>query len=123
MKAHLFDAKNPVPIIKFLATFKLTRVTSKIHEGTAMWTLPQFVKEIIANSLNTRMCAENQRASLTAIVRYNETRRRKLLRSYSKAVNYMLKKYATDAVITKYDATTLRYMQPASMTFNNLNTI
>lgn len=116
MKAHFFDPKDPIFIIGFLATFELTCDTNKIHEGAAMWVLPHFVKETIANALNSRMCAEDRTAPLVATVRHDKIRHQKLLRSYPEVVNYLLKKFATGAEIAEYDATILRYMHPASMT-------
>lgn len=88
-----------------------------------MWVRPHFVKDTVANALNSRMCAEDRTAPLAATVRNNKIRPRKRLRSYPEVAKYLLKKYATDAAIAEYDATILRYMQPASMTPNSSPTI
>lgn len=49
-------------------------------------------------------------------VRSNNTRLRKILRSYPEVANYLLKKNATDQAIAKYCDATLRYMQQNNMT-------
>lgn len=115
MKAHFFDPKDPISIIGFLATFKLACDTNKIHEGVAMWVLSHYLKDTLANALNSRMCAEDRSASLPASER-NEPRSRKLLRSYPEVVNYLFKKISTDQAIAENDAAILRYMQPSGMT-------
>lgn len=92
VKAHFFDHKDPISIMRFLATFKLPCVTNKIHEDVTIWGLPHFVKESIANASNSRMCAEDRTAPFSATVRHDEIRLRKLLRSYSKMVKYLVKK-------------------------------
>lgn len=59
MKAHDFDPKESISIIGFLAPFKLACNTNRIHEGSAIWALPHYVHETIANALNSGMCAED----------------------------------------------------------------
>lgn len=107
MKVHLFEPKNPIPIIGFLATIKIACDTNRIYVGAALWVLSLFIKETIVNALISRMCAEERAAALTATARYNEVRPQKLLPSYPEVVSYLQKKYETDAAIAKYDATVL----------------
>lgn len=63
------------------------------------------------------MCAIDRHAPLAASARSEQQRSHKLLHSYPEAVDYHLKNYANDQAIAEYDASVLRYMQPASMTF------
>lgn len=79
-----------------------------------MWVPPYFVQEIVANANYSRMCPENRHASLAVSVQNDQYQSRKLLRSYLEAVNYPLNKFADDQAITEYDATILRYIQPAN---------
>lgn len=116
LKAHFFDPEYRISIIGFLRTIELPCDTNKTHDGPAMWVLLQFVKENIANALNSRVCTEGRTASLTATVRYNGVRPRRLLRWYPEVVSNLLKKYPTGVAIAEYDATVLRYMQSVSMT-------
>lgn len=68
MKANSYDPTDPVPIIDFLATFKVMRDANKIHEGVAMRILPHFVKGTVLYALSSHMCAEDLTALLTADV-------------------------------------------------------
>lgn len=63
------------------------------------------------------MCAEDRFAPLAALLRNNQHQSRKLLRSYLEAVNYLLRKYASDKANAEFDGAILRYMQTANMTF------
>lgn len=96
MRAYFSDPKGPIFIIGFPATFNLACDTNKIHEEAAICVLTRYVKETLANALNSRRCAEDRSAPLAASKRNIESRPQKLLRSYSKVVNYLLKKFATD---------------------------
>lgn len=82
-----------------------------------MQVLSHFVKKTIANVLYSRICAEERTTLLTATIQYNEGQPRKMLRLYPEVVKYQLKTYATDAGIAEYNASLLRYTQPALMFF------
>lgn len=116
MKPHVINANEPTSIKGFVATFKSSCNSSKIHESAVMWFLPQYIQERLANAQKSCMCAENQPALLAAFVRNEPHRSRKVLRLYPEVVNYFLKKYAADQSIAEYDATILWYTPPANMT-------
>lgn len=116
MKTHFFDPKISISSIKFLTTFKPASVFNTIHEGAAVWILPNCVKDTFVGALNSGMCAKNQVAPSDASMRYEQHQSHKLLRLYPEAANYLLKKYAIDQTIIEYDAAILRYMQPANRT-------
>lgn len=115
MKEHYLDFKESIFIISFLATFKLACNTNRTQEGAAMWVLPHYLHETIANALKSRMCSEHRTNQIIASVCNRDTRSHKLLRSYLEVVNYLLRKCATGQKIAEYDAEILRYMQPANM--------
>lgn len=75
-----------------------------------MWPFPHYVKEILANILNSRMVAQDWLALLGAYVRNEQPRSYKLLRSYQEVINFLLKKYAIDPSITEYDAAIFCYL-------------
>lgn len=76
--------------------------------------------------LNSRICAEDRTTLTFASVSTKDARFRKLFPSYSDKDIYLLKKYATDQAVAKYDAAILCFMQSAWMIFqqceNNLVT-
>lgn len=80
-----------------------------------MWVLPHYVKDTIANELNSCICAKICPALLAAFARSGQHRSCELLRLYQGVVNNSLKKYATDQAIAKCDAAVLRYLKPANM--------
>lgn len=116
MKAHFFDPKDSISVIKYLATFKLAWDNNSIHEGAVIWVLLRYVSETLAKALNSCMCATNRYFSFAALVRNVENWAPKLLRSYIEVVNYLLKKFATSRAITQFDSASLRSKQPATMT-------
>lgn len=89
MLAHCFYSKNLISIIGFLATFRLLNGTNRIYEAAKMWMVSYYMHETIANALDCGMHAKNRPAPIIVLVRNNDSRSRKLLRSYSGAVIYL----------------------------------
>lgn len=116
MKAHLFDSEDPITMIGFLTTSKFACDTNHIQEGAAMWALPHYVNETLANSLDSRMCATDKSYPIATSLRNVDNQSHKLLRLYPDVVNYLLKKFATDPAIAGFDAAILLYMQAGNMT-------
>lgn len=57
---HFFDPKDSFSNIGLLATLELACDTNRIHEGAALWVLPYYVCETLANALNCGMCETNK---------------------------------------------------------------
>lgn len=57
VKADCFNPRNPISIMGFLSTFKLSCNISRIHEGASMWVFPFFVENALATSLNSGISA------------------------------------------------------------------
>lgn len=68
MKAHFFDPNDPIFIVGLLATFKLAWYSSHVHESSAMWFLPVFVRNTLATTLYSCMSAATQTAPVVASV-------------------------------------------------------
>lgn len=101
MKAHFFKTINVISIIRFLATFRFADNTRNIFEGAATWVLSLYEMKTLTNALNGRICAE-EHISLFATFVCNEAQSsRTMLRSYTKVVKYLVKKYGTDQAIAK----------------------
>lgn len=64
-----------------LATFKLACDTNNIYNGEAMRSLPNYIRETLATTLDSRMCAQDRRTLLATSVRNQQPRSHKLLRS------------------------------------------
>lgn len=75
---------------------------NSIHEGTAMWIFPIFMKTSAGTALSVRTSPTSSRRS------YQEER----LTSYCPAVSYSLKTYATDGIITEAYAYNINYNEP-----------
>lgn len=65
-KQHFIDPKDLISIITPLDTFELALDMKRIQEKSAMWVIPHFVIETLANELNSSMCA---RKSLVLLLR------------------------------------------------------
>lgn len=65
----MFNIKDPISIIKFLATFRFACVTKNIHDGVGIGVLPHFVHEKLTNTPNSYKYAEDSLASFAALVR------------------------------------------------------
>lgn len=115
-KTHLFDLKDPIYIIGFLAAFKFACDTNNIHKETAMWGIPHYVEKTLDNTLNSRMCTECWLTLLATSMQKEGPRSRKLFWSYPEVVKYLLMKYAIDQATVEYDAAILHYVQPKNIT-------
>lgn len=123
MKAHFISADNSMKIIGFLAFFELACGTNHFHEGAAMWVLPHFVYEALADAPSSRTYAEKSFAPFAALVCNQEPRSRKLLRWHQGVVGYLLKMFASYRANFKYDALNLRNVQPSRKSSSNMLTI
>lgn len=83
IEAHFFNPKDRISTIRFLATFKLFSDANHIYERAAMWVLPCFVHETLANAHNSRVYTENSFALYAASVR-NQKRDLKIFYSHTR---------------------------------------
>lgn len=117
MKALFYNPSDRVLVIGLLATFKLPCCTSRIHERAAVWVLPFFVESALRSTVNRHKSPATSIAAVVASVQLaGLLRQKKLLRSYSEVVNYLLKPFANDLAILKKDSTVWRYTPLPSMT-------
>lgn len=68
IKAHSFNATDPLYIIGLLATAEPASELNKTHEGAPLWPLAYCVKNSLASVHNSRVWAENQLVLLGASV-------------------------------------------------------
>lgn len=57
MKEHIFNPKDPISIIVFLAALKLACDAKNVHERETVYVFPHYVSETLANASNRRMYA------------------------------------------------------------------
>lgn len=116
MKVPFFDPSNSVSIIESIATYKLACHTNRIHEGTAVWIFPCFVKVALTSTINSRMSSASDIVPAVASSQSVEPlRQKKLIRTYTGVVSYLLTRLANDQAIAEISSAILRYTQPASM--------
>lgn len=121
-KVRFFDVKDAIPIIGFFGTFKLAFDKNRIHKDAAMGVLPTYVIEMLANELNSHLCADDKSFLIAISVCYNDARSQKLLSSYAKVNNYLLGKFTTDQGIAKFDAAIHCYITLSTSPFCNIST-
>lgn len=93
MKAHFFDPKGLIPITEFVAAFKISCDSNRIHEDAAMWVLSHDVNATPVNALNSRRWAQIKAFQVAISVHKLENQSPKLLRWYPDVANYSLKKF------------------------------
>lgn len=91
MRNEYFDTHDPISVLGFFKTFKITCDSNKVHEGTAMWTLPNFLKKLVGYTFTSRIRAPSHS---------NRTVDKKLT-SYLAVVNHLLETYATEDIIAE----------------------
>lgn len=91
MKKRYLDRKKRIYTTGLLATFKLTCDKNLFHERYAMWVLPRYVHETLANALKRWMCVADRIAPIIFLVCKNGTRSHELLQYYPGVVNCLLK--------------------------------
>lgn len=119
MNAHFSKPKDPIFFNGFFATLQLACNFSNVYEGAALWAQQRYVKEALANALNSCMCGDNCLLLLATFVRSGQYRFYKLLCLYPETVSNLSKKYAFSQVISEYDATILFHTHLVNNTLQN----
>ena len=101
-KTLKFSGKKPLRILEFLWKFKFACDTNGVHEGMAIWLFQYFLDGSVHSAVTSRL-----RANVRGYHRRNTA---EALSTYPAVVNYLLRQYATDDVISEghLDLTTFR---------------
>lgn len=91
MKAYLFDDKNPIFILRFLAQFKRTCDSNVVSKGMAVWIISTVMKVEPAFGLTFRMTPRGDKDSALPMPKACGEQ----ILTYVEAANYLLKPYAT----------------------------
>lgn len=116
-QAYFLNRSDPITIMGFLAIIKLAEDNKNNHGVAAMCVLPFFGNNVLVRTLNSRLStAPYFTLVLDAANTTEPLIQKKLLRSYTEAANYLLKKFETEIAIAKINSKILPYIQLAHMT-------
>lgn len=118
IRSRFFDRKYYFSVIGFSGIFGFGYSTYNIYERPAVSVIPNYVKESLANSRNSRMCAKGLPPSFASFGCSEEPWSCKLLRAYSRVVSSLLKSYASNQAISKKDAAMLCYVHEPNLTLH-----
>lgn len=109
IKAHLYDASDPISVIGLLAAFNPACDINRVYEEGAMNILPFSVKITLASAWNSRRLVVTGIAPVAASIQSAEPlRQKKLFWSYPGVDNYLLKEFANDQAIAAMNSAILR---------------
>ena len=97
-----FNGKVPLKILEFLWKFKFACDSNGVHEGMAVWLFQYFLDGSVHTAVTSRLSAN--------IHGYHRRNEADALRTFPAVVNFLLRQYATDDVISEahLDLTTFR---------------
>ena len=107
MRSHTFSGQDPIAVLGFLARLKMACDHNGITEGAAVWCF-QFYLTGQAHALLQSHLHGNTMAV--------DVERRELLRAYPQVVNFLLRTYATDEVISEAVGDVTSFRQSSNMT-------
>lgn len=77
----------------FVEFFRLACKTNHVQKDATVWILSQLGNKMLVNALNTLMCTADESSFIAASMCNRDTRSRKVIRSYLKVENNVLKKF------------------------------
>ena len=106
MKSHTFSGQDPITVLGFLARLNMACEHNGITEGAAVWCFQFYLTgkahALLQSRLNGNMAVDVER--------------RELLRTYPQVVNFLLRTYATDEVISEAVGYVTSFCQSSNMT-------
>lgn len=114
MKTHTFALADPISILGFSTALNLACNANSIHEGAALKATPSFVADRVASTLNSSKMQNHEVKGLDTTVNSNgPALQAPRLRSYSKVMNRLMKRYGNEEASVEANAAIL--IQPAGM--------
>ena len=92
MKSHTFSDQDPIAVLGILARLKMACDHNGITEGAAVWCFQFYLTGQAQRLLQSRLNGNTMAV---------DVERRELLRTYPQVVNFLLRTYATDEVISE----------------------
>lgn len=114
MKHYTSNPFQPISVIGLSKIFKLACDTDGVHENAAMWLFYFFMNKTASAALDARLTTKRAdkkhcRAA-GGKARYFNT--------YPQAVNFLLRKYATNEAIAGIESKITRFVQPSGMSLS-----
>ena len=107
MKTHTFGGQDPIAVLGFLVRFKMACDHNGVSEGAAVWCF-QFYLTVQAHALLQSRLHGNTMAV--------DAEQRELLETYAEVVNFLLRTYATDEVLSEAVDDVTSFRQSSNMT-------
>ena len=107
MKTHTFSGQDPIAVLGFLARFKMACDHNGISEGAAVWCFQFYLTGQAHALLQSRLHGNTMAV---------DAEQRELLETYPEVVNYLLRTYATDEVISEAVGDVTSFRQSSNMT-------
>ena len=107
MRSHTVSSQDPIAVLGFLARLKMVCDHNGITEGAAVWCF-QFYLSGQAHALLQSLLNRNTMAI--------DVERRELLQTYQQVINFLLRTFATDAVISEAFGDVTSFRQSSNMT-------
>ena len=107
MKTHTFGGQDAIAVLGFLARFKMACDHNGFSEGAAVWCFQFYLTGQAHALLQSR-----QHRNTMAVV----AEQRQLLETYAEVVNFLLRTYATDEVISEAVGDVTSFRQSSNMT-------
>lgn len=100
LRSSLFDGKNPISVLNFLAEFVEACDLNKVHEGAARWLFQYYITGSAKDRFKRNANGGNKKSAKMV-----------KLATYCAVVQYFLRTYATDDVIAKAHEEVSMYRQ------------
>ena len=105
MESHIFDGKDSIKILDFLAAFRRACDGMGVHEGAAVFLFTYFMTGNPAADLSSRI--ESNPGNFA----FHQSRKEDVLTSYCQIVNYLLRTYADNQTISRTNGEIIRLTQ------------
>ena len=92
MKTHTFGGQDPIAMLEFLARFKMACDHNGVSEGAAVWCFQFYLTGQVHALLQSRLHGKTMAF---------DSEQRVLPETYAEVVNFLLRTYATDDVISE----------------------
>ena len=107
MKTHTFGGQDPIAVLGFLAQYKMACDRNGVSEGAAVWCFQFYLTGQAHALLQSRLHGNTMAV---------DAEQRELLETYAEVVNFLLRTYATDEVISEAVGDVTSFRQSSNMT-------
>lgn len=105
LKRQEVSGGGSISVVNVLTEFKRACESSRIHENTDIWLFQEFLNAPALPAIKAQLTLSSN----------NANRHERTITTYAVAVNHLLRRYATDAVIAESDGE-IRSFKQSSLT-------